>query len=121
VSVPREEEYRLGWLKWSFVCLIVAAGVYGNWYFAEESLLYRVLALVALAMLALAVASQTFSGRMVLDLLKEARAEIRKVIWPTPQEVTQTTALVLVLVFLVAVILWLLDWSLGSLVEGLIG
>lgn len=117
----QKEAGSLSWLKWFFVFLIVGSGVYGNWYFAEESLLYRVLGLVGLSILAIGVVLQTSSGRQALILLRDARAEIRKVIWPTPQEVTQTTAMVLVLVLIFALILWLLDWGLGSLAENLIG
>ena len=34
-------------VKWGLVVLLVAAGVAGNMYYAEQSLLYRVLGLVA--------------------------------------------------------------------------
>lgn len=100
---------------------LVGSGVYGNWYFAEESTLYRTLALLALAAVALAIAVQTTVGRGTWVLLKESRAEIRKVIWPTPQEANQTTVIVVVLVLFVALILWLLDWGLGALAESFMG
>ena len=62
----------------------------------------RVLALVAVAAVAALVALQTTQGRAFWVLAKEARMEIRKVVWPTPQERLQTTLVVLVLVFVVA-------------------
>lgn len=112
---------RLDWLKWLVVLVLVGGGIYGNWYFTEESLLYRVIALLVLALIVLAVAAQTALGRSALVLLQESRTEIRKVIWPTPQETNQTTLIVVVLVLFVALILWLLDWGLGAAVEDLIG
>lgn len=121
MSLQKETQDRLGWLKWLLVLLIIAAGVYGNWYFREESFLYRVLGLLGLAALAFVIAVQTTAGRSAWVLMKEARMEIRKVVWPTPQEVTQTTIIVLILVLLAALILWLLDWGFGSLAERLIG
>lgn len=108
-------------LKWFIVAALVAGGAVGNGYFADESLLYRVLALVAIAAVAAATALQTAQGRAFWVLAKEARTEIRKVVWPTPQERLQTTLVVLALVFVVSLILWGLDSLLGWAVSGLIG
>ena len=55
------------------------------------------------------------------DLAKEARVEIRKVVWPTRQETTQTTLIVVVMVIFVGLILWALDSTLSWSVSGLIG
>lgn len=108
-------------LKWIVVFVLLAAGVVGNSYFADESVLYRALALVALAALAGLVAVQTTKGRGFWELLKDARTEIRKVIWPNRQETTQTTLIVLALVVIVALILWGLDTLLGWIISGIIG
>ena len=111
----------LDWLKWFLVFAIVAAAIFGNWYLGEESLLYRVLVIVGLAAVALLVASQTEKGSAVVSLLKEARAEIRRVVWPTRQETTQTTFIVILLVIVFAIILWGLDSLLSWLVSTVIG
>lgn len=108
-------------LKWLVVVLLVAAGVGGNFYFGNESLLYRVLALVALAVVAGLIALQTARGAAFWKLAKEARMEIRKVVWPTRQETTQTTLVVVAFVLLMALILWGLDSLLGWLVSRIIG
>lgn len=121
MNTQRETQGGLSWFKWLAVFLLIGGGIYGNWYFAEESFLYRVLGLLTLAALACAIALQTAVGRSAWTLMKEARIEIRKVVWPTTQEVTQTTMIVLILVLLVALILWLLDWGVGFFTERLIG
>ena len=54
-------------------------------------------------------------------LLKEARSEIRRVVWPSNQETTQTTLVVLVLIVIFALILWGLDSLLGWIVSSVIG
>jgi preprotein translocase subunit SecE len=108
-------------LKWFIVVALVAAGAVGNAYFGDESLLYRVLGLVAVAVVAAFVGVQTSRGRAFWALLKDARIEIRKVVWPSRQETTQTTLIVLALVFVVALILWGLDSLLGWVVSGVIG
>jgi preprotein translocase subunit SecE len=106
---------RLDPLKWGVVLLLIAAGVVGNSYYADQSLLYRVLALVVLALLAGWVAAQTSRGAAFWSLIKGSRTEIRKVVWPTRQETSQTTLIVVVFVFVTALILWGLDSLLGWL------
>ncbi|AZZ94630.1 preprotein translocase subunit SecE [Hahella sp. KA22] len=108
-------------LKWLLVVALVAVGVVGNSFYADQSLLYRVLALVALALVAGFVAVQTEKGKSFLVLLKEARMEIRKVVWPTRPELTQTTLIVVVFVLVVALLLWVIDSLISWLVSGLIG
>lgn len=108
-------------LKWIVVILLVAIGVIGNSYYSDQSLLYRVIALIALAAVAAFIALQTFKGKAFFTLFKEAKNEIRRVVWPTRQETTQTTAIVIVVVLIVALILWGMDSLLGWFVSGFIG
>ena len=111
----------LDWAKWIVVTALVAGGVFGNWYYQDQSLLTRVLALVAVAAVASLVALQTEKGRAVWALAKEARTEIRRVVWPTRQETTQTTFIVVILVIIFSMILWGLDSLLSWFVSSVIG
>ncbi|QJD71605.1 preprotein translocase subunit SecE [Marinobacterium sp. LSUCC0821] len=112
---------KLDGLKWLVVIAIVAVGVVGNSIYATESLLYRVLALLALAVVAGFLALQTAKGKAFFRLFKEAKNEIRKVVWPTRQETLQTTLIVVVAVLIVGLLLWGLDSLLGWVVSGFIG
>ena len=112
---------RLDPLKWGVVAVLVIAGVVGNSYFADQSLLYRVLVLLVAAAVAGWVASTTERGGAFWQLIKGSRTEIRKVVWPTRQETTQTTLIVVVFVFIMALILWGIDSVLGWLVGMVIG
>lgn len=116
-----ESSHRLDSLKWLLVALLVVAGVGGNHYFAAESLLYRVLGLVVLAVVAVFCALQTGKGQLFSDLFKGAKAEVRKVVWPTRQETVQTTFMVVLVVLAMGLLLWGLDTLLGWLVSSLIG
>ncbi len=107
--------------KWVVVAVIVAVGVYGNHHFSAEPVLYRAVALVVLGLLAGFVALQTEKGKTFWALLKEARIEIRKVVWPTRPETTQTTLIVLAVVLVMALILWGLDTLLGWIISQFIG
>ncbi|MGB2103151.1 MAG: preprotein translocase subunit SecE, partial [Luminiphilus sp.] len=54
-------------------------------------------------------------------LVKGSRMEIRKVVWPTRQETTQTTLIVFVFVIITGLILWGLDSVLGWLASLILG
>lgn len=108
-------------LKWVVVAIIVFVGVVGNHYFGAESVLYRAVALVALGLAAGFVALQTEKGKSFWSLLKEARIEMRKVVWPTRTETTQTTLIVVAVVLVMALILWGLDTLLGWIITKFIG
>jgi preprotein translocase subunit SecE len=96
-------------LKQVFALLLVSAAVVGFYYFSEFPLLYRVLGLVAVFVLALVVMLTTDVGRNVWAFMLESKQEVRKVVWPSRAETTQTTLMVFAMVFIVGLILWLLD------------
>lgn len=112
---------RFDLLKWLVVAALVIVGVVGNQYFSAEPILYRVLALLVIAALAGVIALQTSKGQAFWVLAKEARVEIRKVVWPTRQETTQTTLIVVAVVLIMALLLWGLDSLLGWLVSLIVG
>ncbi|MBT4237828.1 MAG: preprotein translocase subunit SecE [Oceanospirillaceae bacterium] len=120
-ATPTTQNSRFDTIKWIFVLALVAAGVVGNSIYSDQSLLYRTLALVALAAVALFVALQTDKGRGYAVSFREARKEIRKVVWPNRQETTQTTLIVVVVVLIMALVLWGLDSLLSWAVSSLIG
>jgi preprotein translocase subunit SecE len=93
--------------------LVLLAGVVGFYYFEEHSHLLRVLGMLAVAGLAFLIAASSDPGRRGLSFVREARVEVRKVVWPTRQETLQTTIAVLFMVILVAIMLWLFDMFLG--------
>ena len=68
-ATPTTQNSRFDTIKWIFVLALVAAGVVGNSIYSDQSLLYRTLALVALAAVALFVALQTAKGRGYACLL----------------------------------------------------
>ena len=96
-------------VKLVFAAAIVAAGIYGFYYFADQSQLYRVLGILVIGLIALGVVLTTHQGQDAWGFVKDARMEVRKVVWPSRQETIQTTMIVMVMVFIVGVILWLLD------------
>lgn len=116
-----EKVYRLDAIKWLLVVAIVAAGVVGNSHFSAESILYRALGLLVLTAVAVFVALQTAKGTAIADVVRGALVELRKVVWPSRQETNQTTLIVLAVVFVMAIILWLLDTLFGFIASNIIG
>ncbi|WP_339454439.1 preprotein translocase subunit SecE [Pseudomonas sp. EA_5y_Pfl2_R50] len=112
---------RFDLLKWLVVVALVVVGVVGNQYYSASPILYRVLALLVISAVAAFVGLQTAKGKSFFVLVKEARTEIRKVVWPTRQETTQTTLIVVAVVLVMALLLWGLDSLLGWLVSLIVG
>ena len=108
-------------LLWLIVVGIVIGGVYANTMFVGVNVLVKAVAGIALAAVAIGVALQTVRGKAGWDLAKEARVEVRKVIWPTKQETAQTTLIVVVVVLIVGLFLWALDSSLSWGIQAVIG
>ncbi len=108
-------------LKLAGALALVAAGIVGFYYFSEGSNLYRVLGMLALFGVAAALFLTTEKGQSLLAFMRGARAEVRKMVWPTRQEALQTTLIVMVLVVIVGIFLWLVDMVLGWGVRQVIG
>lgn len=116
-----EKVYRLDALKWVVVFAVVAVGVIGNSHFSAESILYRALALLVLSGIAIVIALQTAKGSAIAGVVRGSLVELRKVVWPSRQETNQTTLIVLAVVFVMAIILWLLDTLFGFVASSIIG
>ena len=108
-------------VKWLVAIALLAGAVVGNHMYEDQSVLLRAIGVVVAIAAGLAIASQTFKGRTFLAFAKEARIEVRKVIWPTRQETTHTTLIVMVATVIMALILWGLDGILFRAVGFLTG
>ena len=92
------------------VALLLALGAsIAFYYYAEYPLWMRVLSLLVVAGGALLLAVQTEIGRNAWGFVRDARTEVRKVVWPTRNETLQTTLAVILMVLLVGILLWLMD------------
>lgn len=107
-------------VKWLLVFVILSLAVVGN-YIYELSALERAIAVVVLVLVAGVVAAQTHKGKTFISFAKEARTEVRKVVWPTRQETMQTTLVVLVATLIMGLLLWGLDAILLRVVSFLTG
>lgn len=70
-------------IKWLVVGALLVVAIVGNYYYREFSLPLRALAVVILIAAAGGVALLTTKGKATVAFAREARTEVRKVIWPT--------------------------------------
>ncbi len=52
---------------------------------------------------------------------RELRSELKKVVWPTPQQVLKNTLIVVACVLVVGVFIWMFDYVAGFGIRTLIG
>lgn len=99
---------------------LLVLSVVGFYYFEEESVLYRVLGMLAVIGVGVWVALSTAKGKGLLSFMSGARTEVRKMVWPTRVETMQTTLMVFIIVVLLSIFLWIVDMLLGWGVKALL-
>ncbi|NHB88533.1 preprotein translocase subunit SecE [Photorhabdus tasmaniensis] len=120
-SDAQESKRGLEVMKWLLVAALLTVAIVGNYLYREYSLPLRAIAVVVIVALAGAVALWTAKGKTTLAFAREARVEMRKVIWPTRQETLHTTLIVAAVTALMSLILWGLDGILVRLVSFITG
>jgi len=104
-------------VKLLVVVVLLVAGVYGFYSFADQPLWVRLAGLLAVVGAAVFVALQTAVGRTVWQFATDSRTEVRKVVWPSRQETLQTLLIISIAVLLTALFMWLVDSVLFSIVR----
>jgi len=59
-------------------------------------------------------------GRQRFKFVGETISELRKVVWPTRQEATYLTTIVIVVTVAVAITLWVIDFGFSELMNAII-
>ena len=108
-------------IKLVLALLLVAAGVAGFYLLADHAMVLRILAVLAGVAVAVLVLWPSATGQAAFGFAGEAVAEARRVVWPTRKETIQTTAIVVVLVVIVAIFLAVIDAGFLWVVQKLLG
>jgi len=106
---------------WVLSLSLISLAVWGNSYFSDIGLLYRVLGVVSILLLSMFVLKFTIFGSQTFNLLIQSSTEIRKVVWPNRTETTQTTLIVTAAVLVASLILWGLDSLFSFLIKLVLG
>jgi preprotein translocase subunit SecE len=109
-------------VKYVLALLLVAAGLFAfYWFNGQWPTVARVLSVIAGLVAGGAVFMTTAKGVQTREFLGESRFELRKVVWPTRQEATKTTWVVIVAVILMSLMLAGFDVVIQWGVKALLG
>ncbi len=101
---------------------VLVGGLYGYYYYENDMPLpLRVLMVLGGTGAGIAIAMTSTQGRRLWHFIQGSRLEIRKVIWPTRQETTQTAIAVFVFTLVLALFFWALDSGLLWVTRQLVG
>ena len=107
--------------------LLVAAGalvggLYGYYFYENDiALPLRVLMVLGGTAAGIAIAMTSAQGQRLWHFIQGSRVEIRKVVWPTRTETTQTAIAVFIFTLIMALFFWALDSGLLWLTRRLVG
>ncbi|MBC7622689.1 MAG: preprotein translocase subunit SecE [Aeromicrobium sp.] len=101
--------------------LMLFAGVAAFYVLSDKPMIVRLGAMMGIVVLAGVVGWFSAPGREFAQFGKESVEEAKKVVWPTRKEALQSTGVIFVFVFIMAIFLWVVDWSLTLAVTKFIG
>jgi preprotein translocase subunit SecE len=104
-------------IKWLFVASLTVLASYGNFHYQEQPLSLRLIGLLIVGLLVLAVGLQTQHGKALIAFARQAKTELRKVVWPSRQETVRMTFVVVAMICVASALMWCLDaflfWAIG--------
>ena len=98
--------------KWIVIIIFFVLGISASYHYSSYPLHLQLIGWIGLVAILLAIAAFTSQGNRFIVFAGDARIELLKVVWPSKQETTRSTMLVIIMVLLVSFILWALDSSL---------
>ena len=109
-------------IKIAIAALIAVAGLYGFYALKENyPLVARLGVLLGAFAVAVGVMWFTQAGRDFSVFARESWEEAKRVVWPSRKETLQTTGVVFLFVFVMALFLWIVDTGLLWVTQKLLG
>ena len=97
-------------------------GLYAYYYYEPQiAQALRVLMVLGGTAAGIGIAMTSTQGQRLWHFIQGSRVEIRKVVWPTKQETTQTAIAVFVFTLVMSLFFWALDSGLLWLTRSLVG
>ena len=120
-TTETSESGALDVLKLLIAAALLVGGVFGYYWYLEWMLWVRVLLVLGGLAACIGVAATSTQGQRIWAFIQGSRIEIRKVVWPTKQETTQTAIAVFIFTLVMALFFWALDSGLLWLTRRLVG
>jgi len=109
-------------IKLLIAAAALVGGLYAYYYYETElAQAIRVLMVLGGTVAGIGIAMTSAQGRKLWHFIQGSRVEIRKVVWPTKQETTQTAIAVFVFTMIMMLFFWVLDTGLLWLTQRLVG
>ncbi len=109
-------------IKLLIAAAALVGGLYAYYYYETDfAQAIRVLMVLGGTAAGIGIAMTTAQGQRLWHFIQGSRVEIRKVIWPTKQETTQTAIAVFVFTLIMMLFFWVLDSGLLWLTRTLVG
>jgi len=121
LTTQSDDSSLLDILKLLVAAGLLIGGLFAYYYYLQVSLPLRVLMVLAGFAGGIVIAMTSNQGKKLWIFIQGSRIEIRKVVWPTQQETTQTTIAVFVFTLVMALFFWGLDSFLLWLTRTLVG
>ncbi len=122
VQTETTQSSTLDTIKLLIAAAALVGGLYAYYYYeAEIAQAIRVLMVLGGTVAGIGIAMTSVQGQRLWHFIQGSRVEIRKVIWPTRQETTQTAIAVFVFTLVMMLFFWILDSGLLWLTRTLVG
>ena len=109
-------------IKLLLAAAALVGGVYAYYYYeVNVALPLRVLMVLGGTAAGIGIAMTSTQGRRLWHFIQGSRVEIRKVVWPTRTETTQTAIAVFIFTIIMMLFFWALDSGLLWLTQSIIG
>jgi preprotein translocase subunit SecE len=121
-NIETSESGALDIIKLLASAAALIGGLYAYYYFQNDiAQAVRVLMVLAGTAVGIGIAMTSTQGQRLWHFIQGSRVEIRKVVWPTKQETTQTAIAVFVFTLVMMLFFWALDSGLLWLTRTLVG
>ena len=108
-------------IKIAIAALIAVGGLVAFYAITEQPTVIRLAVLLGAFAAAIVVLWFTAAGRTFLAFARESWEEAKRVVWPSRKETLQTTGVVFVFVFTMALFMWVVDAGLLWVSQKLLG
>ena len=121
-NIETSESGALDIIKLLASAAALIGGLYAYYYYQNDiAQAVRVLMVLAGTAVGIGIAMTSTQGQRLWHFIQGSRVEIRKVVWPTKQETTQTAIAVFVFTLVMMLFFWVLDSGLLWLTRTLVG
>ena len=109
-------------IKLLIAAVALLGGLYAYYYYETTvAQALRVLMVLGGTAAGIGIAMTSTQGQRLWHFIQGSRVEIRKIVWPTKQETTQTAIAVFVFTLILMLFFWALDSGLLWLTRTLVG